>query len=273
MTDTQSVLLDMLKWFNDLCDKNNIVYYAAGGTLLGAVRHNGFIPWDDDIDIIIPRDDYEKLIRLEEIHYGRYIIETPYDGNRDFLFSFSKIYDCNTTLIENVNPRIKRGVYIDIFPLDGIGNNMAECKKNYRLIDKNNMLLMTKTCRLSKKRSFYKNIVIFFMKLVPNFILNTKKISIKVDKLAKKNSFNEYDYVGNLMGAYRSREIFKKELLGERKKFSFEDTYIYGPQYYEEYLKQIYGDWQTLPPIEKRRGAHDYYYIDLKTSFKMEDFK
>ena len=85
----QKKLLDMLSWFDDYCQENGITYYVAGGTLIGAVRHGGFIPWDDDIDIILPRPDYEKLIRTFDGRGSKYELETPYSGAKDFLFSYS----------------------------------------------------------------------------------------------------------------------------------------------------------------------------------------
>ena len=123
MNEMQSKLLDMMKWFHGYCEENGLRYYALGGTALGAVRHGGFIPWDDDLDVGMPRADYDRMISLCKNGTGntRYRIEAP-GQNRDFIYPFCKAYDTETTLVENARIKAKRGVYIDIFPLDGIGN-------------------------------------------------------------------------------------------------------------------------------------------------------
>ena len=262
----QQKLLSMLKWFDSYCEEHKICYYIAGGSLLGAVRHGGFIPWDDDIDIIIPRSDYEKLINTFDSQGSQYELESPNCGNKDFLFSYSKLYDNTTTLIENAKVQCTRGIYIDLFPLDGVGDENWE--KNYSKFDRLNMLLMTRTCSIRKGRGFFKNLSVLLMRMVPNFILDNKKLSIKVDKVASRIDYNSSIYVGNLMGAYRSKEIIKKEIIGKPTRYKFENIYVNGPEKYDEYLTHIYGDWRQIPPEDKRHGSHSYLYVDLEHSYK-----
>lgn len=266
LTQLQEKLLDMLAWFDNYCHENNITYYVAGGTLLGAVRHSGFIPWDDDIDIIIPRNDYEKLIRTFDSRGSKYELESPYSGTKDFLFSYSKLYDSSTTLTENTKLQCTRGVYIDLFPLDGIGNE--DWEKSYAKFDRLNMLLMTRTCSIRKGRGFFKNLSVILMRIVPNFMLDNKKLAIKVDKTASKVSYESSIYVGNLMGSYRIREVMKKDIIGEPTRYKFENIYVNGPEKHDEYLTHIYGDWRQLPPEDKRHGTHSYVYVDLEHSYK-----
>ena len=110
------MLVEMMGWFHNFCVNHNLRYYAAGGTMLGAIRHKGFIPWDDDIDIVMPRTDYEKLEQLMKNQVcKRYLLETPNTDAKDFFYTFSKLYDTETTLIENTKYKIKRGIYLDIF--------------------------------------------------------------------------------------------------------------------------------------------------------------
>ena len=97
----QLKLLEMFKWYHEFCVDNNLKYYALGGTMLGAIRHKGFIPWDDDIDVGMPRDDYNKFIELTcNKKFGKYIVESIYDNNPDYYYGYSKLYDTSTTLIE-----------------------------------------------------------------------------------------------------------------------------------------------------------------------------
>ena len=129
----QQKLLGMLTWLIKYIDDNNIRYYIIGGTMLGAVRHEGFIPWDDDIDIAVPRNDYERLIDLLKSPVDHYVIESPKGEAEDYVYSYAKLYDLNTSMTELARKNVKRGVYIDIFPLDGIGNSLgqyASCNEN-----------------------------------------------------------------------------------------------------------------------------------------------
>lgn len=266
LNEVQKKLLEMLSFFDSYCQENNITYYVAGGTLLGAMRHQGFIPWDDDIDVVVPRPDYEKLMKSFSDKEGKYILESPYDGNDDFLFTYSKLYDRTTTVSENVRPICTRGLYIDIFPLDGIGDD--DWVNNYKQFDRLNMLMMTRTCSVRKGRGFAKNCSIILMRLVPQFILNNKKLSIKLDKKASKFSYENSKYAGNLMGAYRYKEIMEKHIFGKPVRLKYEDIYVNAPEKSVEYLKHIYGKWGELPPENKRGGAHSYLSLDLNTPYK-----
>ena len=116
ITPLQRKLLDELKWFDGFCREHNLSYYAIGGTLLGAMRHQGFIPWDDDIDLGMPRADYEKLKAFEGKIFNHYIIETYASTEIDYCYPASKVFDTNTTLIERKRYNVSRGVFLDIFP-------------------------------------------------------------------------------------------------------------------------------------------------------------
>ena len=132
MNDLQLKMLDMMSWYHNLCEKNNLKYYVVGGTALGTIRHKGFIPWDDDIDVGMPREDYEKFKELASNSdlSARYAIEFP-SGKKDFLYPYGKIYDTTTTLIEHTRYKTKRGIFIDVFPLDGIGNDKDEATRHF----------------------------------------------------------------------------------------------------------------------------------------------
>ena len=156
----QEKLLEMFTWLVDFMSKNNLRYYMIGGTMLGAVRHQGFIPWDDDIDIAMPRSDYEKLIALLKDPVDHYLIETPRSLEKDYVYGYAKLYDMNTTMTEKKRKNITRGIYIDIFPLDGIGNTLDESYKNYKKIDRLHMLLAMKECAYRRGRKWWKNMAV-----------------------------------------------------------------------------------------------------------------
>lgn len=266
MNDIQFVLLEMIKWFHQFCVKNELRYYALGGTMLGALRHQGFIPWDDDLDIGMPRKDYQKLEELlKGSSEGRYELETPNSRNVDFCYPYSKLFDNRTTLIENQKYKIKRGLYIDIFPLDGLGNSLDEAYANYKRIERNRTILQLKTSGIRKGRSFYKNAMIVLFKCIP---LNEKKILKKVAESANCIDFDDATYGGNALGAWRYKEIMPIEYMGTPKLYKFEDTEIYGAERADEYLTHIYGDWRKLPPKEKQVTHHDFIFCDLTKSWK-----
>ena len=259
-------LIDMMAWLHEFCVNNDIDYYALGGTMLGAARHNGFIPWDDDIDIGIPRKDYEKLINLLNGKSGRYQLESPYGRKEDYIYTYSKLYDTQTTLIENAKTPIKRGVFIDIFPLDGIGNTEQESKENYKKIDRNRMLLVSRVTAIRKNRGFVKNTVVVISRMIPNYILNNKKLQLKIDSLCRAHDYNQYTYGGNLMGHWRQKEIMPSRIMGRPTLYKFENIEIFGAENYDDYLTRLYGDWRILPPIDQRVTEHDFF-CDLETSY------
>lgn len=262
------MLIEMLKWFHNFCCENNLKYYALGGTMLGAMRHKGFIPWDDDIDIGMPRKYYEKLIILmQNNEKKRYILETPNTQEKDYYYCFSKIYDTNTTLIENTKYKIKRGIYLDIFPLDGTGNNLEDSKeytkKIYNLYD----LLLLKITGFRKGRSLYKNLGVFLFRFIP---VNPKIILRKLAKKCTERDYDEYLWVGNLMGAWRFKEVMPKKYIGEPKLYKFENIEIFGVENPDAYLTTLYGNWRQLPPLEKRITHHDFIKCDLHKSYLEE---
>lgn len=266
MTELQGRLLDVLKWFHKLCEREELTYYAQGGTALGAVRHNGFIPWDDDLDVGMPRGDYEKLKRLSEKMNGQspYYIEFPGE-RKDFVYPYCKIYDTRTTLIENTRYKTKRGIFIDVFPIDGIGNTMEESIRNFKRIDYKNNLLCTQICALRKGRELYKNASIVLLRAVP--FLDHLKIIKDIDKLSKLYDYDECNYVANLCGNWHEKEIMDKRWVEKSILCKFEDAQIYIPENYDEYLTRMYGDYMKLPPVEKQITHHDFLCIDLNKSY------
>ena len=261
-------LVEMFKWFHCFCVDNNLRYFALGGTMLGAVRHKGFIPWDDDIDVGMPRKDYEKLAFLMQTKdCGIYTIETPDSKDEGFLYTFSKIYDTTTTLVENTRVQLKRGVYIDVFPLDGLGSTLQESKKRFEKIDFYFKLLLTRATGIRKGRSALKNLAVTFAGFIPDFFINNKKIQKHIDELCKQKDYDEFAYGGNLLGAWRFKEIMRVDIMGEPTLYKFEDMQIYGAEDYDGYLTHLYGDWRELPPANKRVSHHDYVYLDLNTSY------
>lgn len=266
-TQLKKKLTEMFGWFHIFCEENGLRYYALGGTMLGAVRHQGFIPWDDDIDIGMPRADYKRLAELLKNHTGRYVLETPDSPNLDYYYPLSKLYDTETTLVENTRYKIKRGIYLDIFPLDGAGNTLQEAEATFQRIWSKRKLLLAMTTGYRNGRSIHKNLAVMAARLIPNWIINRKKLLQHLDAMCAEKDFDTCEYVVNLSGNWGKREIMKREVFGIPVKYTFEVLSVWGPQNFDEYLTNLYHDWRRLPPIEKQVSHHDFDFIDLDNSY------
>lgn len=257
----------MLQWLHGFCTENGIRYYVIGGTLLGAVRHGGFIPWDDDVDVGLPRPDYERFKVLMKEPVGNLLLETPESDAWDFRYPISKLYDISTTMVENCHPCCRRGIFVDVFPLDGIGDTHEEISKNYRPIFLMNMLHATRTCRIGQVKSPVKNAAIALSRLIPEPVLNTKSIARKLDTLCAAHDYDSCAYVGNLTSRYRDREVVPRSVMGIPAPLAFEDIEVMGPEEPVAWLERVYGAWQELPPVESRGVQHDFSHIDFEHSY------
>lgn len=266
MNQQQAKLVDMLSWFHNLCKDNNITYYAVGGTALGAIRHNGFIPWDDDIDVGIPRNDYDKFIKLANGCSGKYHVEYP-GINNDFLYPYAKIYDTETTLIENQRYKIKRGIYIDVFPLDGLGNSKTESINNFKKIDRMINLLCAMRYPIDKRRRRIKNFSIVVARLIPKFVLTPQNLVKRIEGKCRAYDYSECEYVANCVGVWHEKEIMKREWFGTPVLHNFENIQIFLPKDSHSYLTGLYGDYMKLPPEEKCVSHHDYLELNLNKSY------
>ena len=267
LTELQERLLQLLKWTHAFCVDNRINYYVIGGTMLGAVRHQGFIPWDDDVDIIMPRPDYERFCNLLASPKDSYVVETPYSGKRDYIYGYAKLYDTNTLLVENLKHPLSRGVFLDVFALDGLGNSLKESQNNYKKIDRLYMLLTARTCAVNERRKWYKNFAIVAANIIPDTLMDDNILAQKLDSLCASFGYSNNEYVANCISTYRKKEIIEKRIFGNPTEYSFEDTTVFGVEHYDEYLTNLFGDWRKLPPPEKRVSVHDYLMIDFNESY------
>ena len=263
MTELQRKLLEMIKWLHDFITKHGLKYYICGGTMIGAARHKGFIPWDDDVDIAMPRDDYEKLCDLLKKPIDHYVIETPHTGNKDFLYTFAKFYDIDTTMVEVSKETVCRGVYIDVFPLDGLGSTIEDARRNFGKIDRLFSLYSSRVLAVRPGRKFYKNAAIRLVQTLPEFVINTKRLQLKVDEACREHDYDECEIVGNLVGAWRFRDVVEKSVIGDPVPYKFENITVFGVSDFDAYLTHLYGAWREFPPKEQQVSHHEFVECDL----------
>lgn len=248
--ELKKVLEEIMKDFHDFCCANQIEYFVGYGTLLGTIRHKGFIPWDDDLDVIMPRKDYQRLV---EIYNKR---ESPYrlkDVNTDarYPYSFAKIYDSRTKLVETLYHEYQMGIYIDVFPLDLWPSD----EKVIRKIDFWNNVSKIKAYRIGKEHGLKKNIALLLLKLFFCGVTLKRALEKKID--LAEHSEKDQAFMGNVCsGFYGEAEKLKAEWLSGSTAMEFEHIVVNVPVHYDEILTHIYGDYMTPPPLNKQVTHH-----------------
>lgn len=262
----QAIDLETFKKFKIVCESHNLRYIALGGTMLGAVRHNGFIPWDDDIDIGMPRKDYELFInKIYKELPDNYQIRN-YKTDINYRYYITRILDLRHPIVETRNKNIEANTYvsIDIFPLDGLPSNYLVRKFHefkIMLHRAKMSLAYFNTIDQNRKRNNGEKFLISILTRIPVYkIFNPQKEKGKIDKLLQKYDFDKSSYFCNLMGAYRTKEVFPKSYYGKIKEYDFENTKINGVEKYDSYLKDMYGDYMSIPNSEE---------IDNKLHFEL----
>lgn len=251
--------LSMLRAFIAICEKHNLTYFLIGGTALGAVRHNGFIPWDDDIDVALPREDYEKFLAVAQADLPEGLFLQTSKTDPEYMTCFSKIRDSRTTFWESSAKHldINHGIFIDIFVLDGC--------EDYDLYEKKARFLKIRTLsRYKFKRSFKEKIGCILAALrYPS----AKSARDRLMALWKEIPYATSEYVVSYGGAYGKKEVLPKEIFGEGSEGTFEGLTVRLPAKIDEYLTRIYGDYMQLPPEEKRIAHHFCEVIDPNTPY------
>lgn len=256
LEEKKKILVSILSKVHNFCDENNLKYFLTGGTLIGAVRHKGFIPWDDDIDIYMPRNDYEEFLYKFNKESERYqLISLKTDG---YYLPFGKVIDTRTILIENVDSDYKMGIYLDIFPLDNLSSNYNAALSLYKEVSFYRRLLAIKNATSDSKRKPYMNFLLKVGKVVI-MPVSRKWILSKIDMISQKyREDTSSQYIGAICAAfYGEKEILKSEWFTERCLLEFEGGKFWAPKDYDAFLTQLYGDYMQLPPEEKRVTHHD----------------
>lgn len=263
MDQLKTIETDILRAFVRVCEQLNLRYYLLGGTLLGAVRHQGFIPWDDDIDIGMPRADYERFLEQGGGLLPDHLFLQTNVTDPEYPLCFAKIRDSRTTFVESSvgDRKINHGVFLDIFPLDyypeGVFERATFTLRKKLLCGRIDTVFRIPENRTAKARS--KRILgTILMPSLKRAVRNRNRLYRSV----KKSSF-----LANYGGAWGAKEIVPADWYGDGTPVQFEGLTVMAPREYDKWLTQVYGDYMQLPPVEKRVNHHYTDAIDLKKSY------
>ena len=264
LKELQTIELEILKAYHNFCVEHNLTYYLAGGTLIGAIRHKGFIPWDDDIDIMMPRDDYNKFLEL--CKDGK-LDETKSIDNMHFhknaLTAILRIYDNRTELtFKNYRIEKKLGCWIDIFPLDGLSDDPKKRQWQFKVARiLKDLIVINDTKFGGERRNKVATILQYgLLPILPVvYLIGHERLIKWMNKWATKYDYATAKYVGVIEGRAGIKEVMLKENM-KPVLVPFEDEQFYAMSNYDEYLTNLYGDYMTPPKNPVSRHQIDVYW-------------
>lgn len=272
-----SKLLSTFKAFISFCKDNNLRYYVAGGTAIGAVRHKGLIPWDDDIDVYIPYDDYCRFLslrkKLEGTDYGILTVEDK--GN---YLIFSKFYDKNTTIQEFRELPFVMGVYVDVFPLiesnlpyEKLKEFQENCWSHWQKVYHGGYrwnLGDFWNCIRTRHLGLFEHKMrdMFWFRPMASFYKNKAR-------RMERSCYGSGKYCCCPWGYYGGKEVYESEWFKDTITMPFEGFEVEVPAGYHQYLTHIYGDYMQLPPEDQRYSIHARYYLNLKEGISAKEIE
>ena len=260
--EAKKIELDILDFIDSFCKENGINYCINYGTLIGAIRHKGFIPWDDDIDLSMTRENYERFIQLFSEKQSRYQILSLETDNQYFN-NFIKIVDSTTKIIDTRNTKTyDSGIFIDIFPMDTFSDSKIVdiCYK----LESFKLLSFSKHKNIiygdSKLKDLIRTLFWLFLRPVsPRFFAN------QIEKQIEKYRVEDGKYIAFIPSKLKEKEIFPRDMFDELIETPFEHLVLPAPKRFDVVLKQFYDDYMTVPPKEKQIYIHEF------EAYKLED--
>ena len=264
--DVQNKILDVMKYIDELCRTNDIKYSIMGGTALGAVRHGGFIPWDDDLDIFMTPSEYEKFKEVfNKANSEKYVLQ-EWKTTPNYL-EYAKVRMNGTTFIEESfenNKGIHHGIYVDIMILHKCPNKKRIQKKLYYKCKYVTLYALSK--RNWKPKTKFQKLALLLLKMLPNKLIVRsfyKHIYKYDDKI-----MDDYTWFYWITPAGFNAGLFEKDFFENLRDIRFEDCFLLAPERITEYLQYRYGDYMKLPPEEKRLSAVHAKIFDVDKDYR-----
>lgn len=265
LEEIHSRTLDLMDHIHNLCDSNGLSYYLHYGTLIGAVRHNGFIPWDDDFDIAMKREDFDKFCSIVENAHHPYYRLCNRANTENYYYGIPRYVDTRYKYVSKLSciKEAEMGIFVDIYPLDNLGNTPEEAKRiKQQVLKLNTEFIIYMNWRST--RAWY-----YTIPRIPLHIYyrlkHGRKFWLKVDDLVResiKKLTNESDEIIGLACWDATVWPLRKEWFDEPVLHSFEDRQYWIPKEYDSILRQIYGDYMKLPPESERIPHHPYIIFE-----------
>ena len=261
LQDHQAALLVLLKEFDRVCRELEIPYMLFAGTMLGAVRHQGFIPWDDDLDVLMARKDYERLLREGDAVLDREKFFLQKEFTEHWPMFFSKLRLNGTTCLEKYHPKdpkIHQGVYIDIFPLDNAAK--THLGRKFQFLCSTVVIAKALDRRGYDTDSQKKKLFMAFCRCLPGKCFHKWAIRGREDGQMLHTFF--------AAASGYEKNVYPREHFRQSQCMAFEDGKFPVPTEYDRLLTQMYGDWRILPPEEKRKCKQHAILVDLNRSYE-----
>lgn len=265
MTDNEvkQCAFDALLFFDSFCKEHSIKYWLCAGTLLGAIRHKGFIPWDDDIDVMLLREDYNRLCS-EFTNDGRY--QFLHSGNtKDFPYAFGKLSDTLTIKEEPLRVKYQKiGIDVDVFPIDNFPDDMQSARRMCHDIEREQWKMTFVFSRYGKGRNWTRTIgryfVTAFWHLADHLgLVSVERIISRIQAISQQYNNDETGYCGVItLAHYDIKEMHKRAVFSSTVNVDFEEHQFPAPIGYHDYLTDLYGDYMMLPPEAQRNTHHSF---------------
>lgn len=260
--DQKKIMLELLDYIHNLCIANNINYSLCGGSFLGAIRHKGFIPWDDDIDIMLTRENYEKLILLLRERSDYTLLDFQV---KNYQYSYAKLCDKGSFQLSLAGEVSQFGLFVDIFPYDHLPESEIEQKTFLKEVHSKNINVgMSNIRTYFGHKSYFKAFCRFFF-YYPQYLKikkekNMHNRAVELQQFMQQYNHKKTSYIGYVAWNYEEpiKEKFPKEIFEEYSDYLFEGKYYRGIKSYDIYLSQLYGDYMKIPPYNERDN-HEYY--------------
>ncbi|WP_415944289.1 LicD family protein [Megasphaera elsdenii] len=249
--EIQLSILKILRYFDSYCKKYKLRYYLTGGTLLGAIRHKGFIPWDDDIDVCMPRPDYEKLIKMFNDNADKRYSLSSYDVGNSYR-PYAKILDLTTKVIAKTSED-EQHLWIDVFPVDGLPDDGEKIKNIYQSCGRYRDILNLARCKLGTGKTPLRRMSKYILQPLAR-LYGEDRLVEKIENIARSHNYENSKNVGVITwGIYGTSEKMLKCEFEQPTEVTFEGDEYPAFSCWKSYLSNLYGDYMKLPPIEKRK--------------------